>query len=62
LLMPPPAPRQRRTGRLVLIVGLLVALVVGAIAFILGAASQRTPTDGAPVSITTVVPDPLDGG
>lgn len=62
LLMAPPVPRQRRTGRLVLIVGLLVALVVGAIAFILGAASQRSPSDSAPISITTAVPDPLGGG
>jgi serine/threonine protein kinase len=61
LLMPPPLPRQRRTGRLVLLVGLLVALVVGAIAFILGAASQRTPTEGAPVSFATVALDDRSG-
>lgn len=62
LLMPPPMVRQRRTGRLLVIVGLLVALVVGAIAFILGAVSQRSATDSAPVSISTVAPDNVGGG
>jgi serine/threonine protein kinase len=62
LLMPPPVVRQRRTGRLVLIVGLLVALIVGAIAFILGAASQRTPTDDTPVTFSTAAPDFPGGG
>jgi serine/threonine protein kinase len=56
LLMPPPMPKQRRTGRLLLLVGLLVALVVGAIAFVLGAASQRSPGDAVPVHPTTVAP------
>jgi serine/threonine protein kinase len=62
LPMPPPMPRQRRTGRLVLIVGLLVALVVGAIAFILGAASQRTPTESAPAVVSTELPGDSSGG
>jgi serine/threonine protein kinase len=62
LLMPPPAPRQRRTGRLVLLVGLLVALVVGAIAFVLGAATQRSPSDTIPVIPTTVAPITVTAG
>ncbi|MCV7230630.1 serine/threonine-protein kinase [Mycolicibacterium komossense] len=61
LLMPPPEFRQRRTGRLLLVVGLLVALVVGAIAFVLGAASQRTPSEPTRV-ITNVAPASVGGG
>jgi serine/threonine protein kinase len=69
LPMPPPVFRQRRTGRLVLVVGLLVALVVGAIAFVLGAASQRSPSEPDPAvvgvrpatateTVTTIAPVP----
>ncbi len=61
LLMPPPEFRQRRTGRLVLLVGLLVALVVGAVAFVLGAASQRTPPDPAP-AVISIAPAAVTGG
>ena len=54
--MPPPEFRERRTGRLLLLIALLVAvvaLVVGAVAFVLGAASQRTLSEPA---ISTVAP------
>jgi flagellar basal body-associated protein FliL len=64
LLMPPPEFRQRRTGRLLLLIGLLVvlvALVVGAVAFVLGAASQRTPGEPAP-AFSNVAPASVTGG
>jgi serine/threonine protein kinase len=64
LLMPPPEFRQRRTGRLMLLIGLLVALValvVGAAAFVLGAASQRTPGEPAP-AFSNVAPASVTGG
>jgi hypothetical protein len=49
--------RRRRTGRLVLLAALLlVALVVGVVAFALGASTQRSSGGTAPAT-TTVLPD-----
>jgi serine/threonine protein kinase len=52
VMMPMAAPH--RTSRLVLLVAVIVAVVVGALAFVLGAATQRAPGNTGPALTTTV--------